>query len=78
MADPGARPRDARAVPRPALRPKSTVREYAEALAVALLLALAWRFDPAIAADEVGQVVATAAIASAMVVFAMLELRAAR
>src|SRR5437764_1148464 len=40
MADPGARPREMRAAARPALRQKSTVREYAEALAVALLLAL--------------------------------------
>src|SRR5438105_6730662 len=43
MADPGARPREMRAAARPALRQKSTVREYAEALAVALLLALVIR-----------------------------------
>ena len=43
MANPGARPRDVRAAPRPAIRQKSTFREYAEALGVALLLALVIR-----------------------------------
>ncbi len=45
---------------------------------VALVLGFASHFNPAIGADEVGQVVATAGIVSAMVAFAILELRAAR
>lgn len=44
----------------------------------ALLLGLASHFRPSIGADEVGQLVATAAIVSAMISFAILELRAAR
>lgn len=48
------------------------------AVGVALLLGLASHFNPAIEADEVGQLVATAAIVSAMVAFALLELRAGR
>jgi hypothetical protein len=44
----------------------------------ALLLGFASHFDPAIVGEEVGQIVATAAIACAMVAFAILELRAAR
>ena len=48
------------------------------AVGVALLLGLASHFNPAIAADEVGQLVATAGIVSAMIAFAVLELRAAR
>jgi signal peptidase I len=43
MVDPGARPHDLGAGSRTAVRQKSTLREYAEALAVALLLALVIR-----------------------------------
>ena len=43
MADPELRARDVVATARPATRAKSTFREYAEALAVALLLALVIR-----------------------------------
>src|SRR3990172_4943606 len=43
MADPELRVRDAVATARPALKPKSTLREYVEALGVALLLALVIR-----------------------------------
>jgi hypothetical protein len=48
------------------------------AVAVALLFGLAAHFNRAIEAEEVGQLVATAGIVSAMVTFAILELRAAR
>ena len=44
----------------------------------ALFLGLTSHFDPGIGAGEVGQFVATAAIVSAMIAFAVLELRAAR
>ena len=43
MSNPEARPRDVPAVARRAVKQKSTLREYAEALAVALLLALVIR-----------------------------------
>lgn len=45
---------------------------------VSLFLALSSRINPAIGGDEVGQTAATAAIVSAMLAFAILELRAAR
>lgn len=48
------------------------------AVVVALLFQLASHFNPDIGAEEVGQFVATAGIVSAMVAFALLELRAAR
>ena len=48
------------------------------AVGVALVLQLASHFNSAIGAEEVGQYVATAGIVSAMAVFAILELRAAR
>jgi len=48
------------------------------AIIVALIFQLAAHFDPTIAAEEVGQRVATAGIVCAMTVFAILELRAAR
>jgi hypothetical protein len=48
------------------------------ATAVAIAAGMASHFDPAVTAQEVGQLVATAAVASAMVAFAMLELRGAR
>lgn len=48
------------------------------AIAVALVFQLASHFDRAITAEEVGQLVATAGILSAITVFAILELRAAR
>ena len=48
------------------------------AIAAALLLGLASHSNPAVGADAVGEVVATAGIASAMLAFAILELRAAR
>jgi len=48
------------------------------AVVVALLFQLAAHFDSGIGAEEVGQLVATAAIVCAMVTFALLELRAAR
>jgi hypothetical protein len=47
-------------------------------IVVALLFGFASHFEPGIAGEEVGQIVATAGIASAMVAFAILELRAAR
>lgn len=47
-------------------------------VAAALFLGLTSHFDPGIGGGEVGQLVATAAIASAMIAFAVLELRAAR
>jgi uncharacterized membrane protein YdjX (TVP38/TMEM64 family) len=48
------------------------------AVLVGLLFQLAGHFNPAISAEEVGQLVATAGIVCAMVAFAILELRAAR
>jgi len=48
------------------------------AVVVALAFQLASHFNAAIGAEEVGQYVATAGIVSAMVAFAILELRAAR
>lgn len=48
------------------------------AIAVALLFQLASHFDSSIAAEEVGQLVATAGIVCAITAFAVLELRAAR
>ena len=48
------------------------------AVLVALAFQLASHFDAAIGAEEVGQYVATAGIVSAMLAFAILELRAAR
>jgi hypothetical protein len=48
------------------------------AVAVALAFQLTGHFNPGIAAEEVGQFVATAGIVCAIVAFAMLELRAAR
>lgn len=48
------------------------------AVVVALAFQLASHLNPAIAAEEVGQYVATAGIVSAMLAFAVLELRAAR
>ena len=48
------------------------------AVVVALVFQLASHFDAAIGAQEVGQYVATAGIVSAMLAFAILELRAAR
>lgn len=48
------------------------------AVVSAVFLGFASHFNPAIGADEVGQLVATAAIVCAMVAFAFLELRAAR
>lgn len=48
------------------------------AIAVALIFQLASHFDPTIAAEEVGQLVATAGIVCAITAFALLELRAAR
>ena len=48
------------------------------AVVVALVFQLASHFDGAIGAEEVGQYVATAGIVSAMIAFAVLELRAAR
>ena len=45
---------------------------------VALFLALVSRVNPAVGGGEVGQTIATVAIVSAMVAFAILELRAAR
>ncbi len=47
-------------------------------VATALVLGLISHFDPGVGAGEVGQFVATAAIVSAMIAFAVLELRAAR
>jgi multisubunit Na+/H+ antiporter MnhB subunit len=48
------------------------------AVLCAVLLGFISHFDPAIGAGEVGQLVATAAVVSAMISFALLELRAAR
>jgi len=48
------------------------------AIAVALSFQLASHFNRAIGAEDVGQIVATAGIVSAMITFAVLELRAAR
>ena len=48
------------------------------AVVVALAFQLAGHFNPGIGAEEVGQYVATAGIVSAMIAFALLELRAAR
>jgi hypothetical protein len=48
------------------------------AVVVALAFQLASHFNPGIGAEEVGQYVATAGIVSAMIAFALLELRAAR
>lgn len=48
------------------------------AVVVALAFQLASHFDTSIGAEEVGQYVATAGIVTAMLAFAMLELRAAR
>ena len=48
------------------------------AVGTALLFQLASHFDRGMGAEEVGQLVATAAIVCAMVAFAVLELRAAR
>ena len=48
------------------------------AVIVALAFQLFSHFSPAIEAEEVGQYVATAGIVSAMIAFAILELRAAR
>jgi hypothetical protein len=48
------------------------------AIAVALLFQLMSHFNRGIAAEEVGQLVATAGIVCAITVFAILELRAAR
>jgi hypothetical protein len=48
------------------------------AVAVALVFQLASHFDAALAAEEVGQFVATAGIVCAIIAFAVLELRAAR
>ncbi|HJP68732.1 MAG TPA: hypothetical protein VJ846_07505 [Sphingomicrobium sp.] len=47
-------------------------------VASALFLGLTSHFDPRVGAGEVGQLVAVAAIVSAMIAFAVLELRAAR
>jgi hypothetical protein len=46
--------------------------------AVAIVLGMASHSDLAVTAEELGQFVATAGVASAMVAFAILELRAAR
>lgn len=48
------------------------------AVAVALAFQLAGHFNPGIAAEEAGQLVATAGIVCAITAFAILELRAAR
>lgn len=48
------------------------------AIAIALLFQLISHFIPGIAAEEVGQLVATAGIVCAISTFAILELRAAR
>jgi len=48
------------------------------ATVVALFFAFVSNFDPGIAAYEVGQIVATAGLVSAMLAFGLLELRAAR
>jgi hypothetical protein len=48
------------------------------AISVALIFQLTSHFHPAISAEEVGQLVSTAGIVSAMITFAILELRAAR
>ena len=48
------------------------------AIAAAILLGMRSHFDPGISGEEVGEFVATASIVVAMIVFAMLELRAAR
>ena len=56
----------------------SCVAGFWVATVVALALFLAAHSDVAIGADAVTQIVATAAMASAMLTFAFLELRAAR
>ena len=48
------------------------------AVSAAIILAVVTRFAPDLTAPEVAEVIATAAIASAMLAFAGLELRAAR
>jgi len=48
------------------------------AVGAALFFQLASHFNRGIGAEEVGQIVATAGIVSAMITFAILELRAAR
>lgn len=48
------------------------------AVTMALLLGFISHFNPSIGADEVGQIVATAAVVAAMITFAVLELRASR
>ena len=48
------------------------------ALLVALFFSFASHYDPTIGGGEVGQLVATAGIVSAMLTFGILELRAAR
>jgi multisubunit Na+/H+ antiporter MnhB subunit len=48
------------------------------AVIAALVLSLAARLNPQIGGEEVGQLVTTAGIVSAMIAFAVLELRAAR
>ena len=58
--------------------PLSCTIGFWAAIIVALIFQLAAHFDPTIAAEEVGQLVATAGIVCAMTVFAILELRAAR
>ena len=58
-------------------RASCTVSFWAGVLS-ALFLGFASYFSPAIGAGEVGQLVATAAIVSALICFAVLELRAAR
>ena len=45
---------------------------------VSIVFGFMSHFNPAIGGGEVGQIVATAGIVSAMIVFAILELRAAR
>ena len=47
-------------------------------VAAAIVLAVVTRFAPGLTAPEVAEIIATAAIASAMLAFAGLELRAAR
>ena len=48
------------------------------ATAISVVIGMASHFDAAIAAEAVGQFVATAGIVSAIIAFAVLELRAAR
>ena len=56
----------------------SCVVGFWAATVAALVLFLASHSDPAIGADAVAQIVATVGMASAMLAFAFLELRAAR